>query len=249
MVQVATSGAAQIGNNYGTINTPPTGVTPYQNAFSERRHEVTGSLAGVPFDLDPESIAYHFDIKASATNTVGGRVVQVFGTKISDLFVTGSFGLGGWEAQQAFLDQMVSLMQGQEGSLGPSGFWKSADPVVFSYPPRNWNFDVFVLSNTQPGGQVFHRPRQRDHQPPVDLDLFIVNDNGGLVTEKDAALSSYLNRLANGIGWTPNVYNNVANNDPGFNVNTPTPPAATKPAPKPLSLLSPTNLAPSITGG
>ena len=33
-VQVATSGAAQIGNNYGTINTPPTGVTPYQNAFS-----------------------------------------------------------------------------------------------------------------------------------------------------------------------------------------------------------------------
>jgi hypothetical protein len=34
LVQVATSGAAQIGNNYGTINTPPTGVTPYQNAFS-----------------------------------------------------------------------------------------------------------------------------------------------------------------------------------------------------------------------
>lgn len=29
LVQIATSGAAQIGNNYGTLNTPPTGITPF----------------------------------------------------------------------------------------------------------------------------------------------------------------------------------------------------------------------------
>jgi hypothetical protein len=201
-----------------------------------------GSLAGVPFDLDPESIAYHFDIKASATNTVGGRVVQVFGTKISDLFVTGSFGLGGWEAQQAFLGSMVALMQGQEGSLGPSGFWQEAQPVVFSYPPRGWSFDVFVLSYTQPGGQSSIILDNEIINPQWTLDLFIVNDNGGLVTEQDTALSSYLNRLANGIGWTPNAYNNVLPGEGGGNVNTPTPSAT--PAFKKPSSTSPGILAP-----
>ena len=62
-----------------------------------------GSLAGQPFLVDPESIAYHFDIKASATETAGGKVVQVFGVKVSNLLVTGSFGLGGWKAQKEFL--------------------------------------------------------------------------------------------------------------------------------------------------
>jgi len=188
-----------------------------------------GSLAGVPFDLDPESIAYHFDIKASATNTVGGRVVQVFGTKISNLLVTGSFGLGGVEAQQAFLARMISLMQGQEGSLGPGGFWQEAQPVVFSYPPRGWNFEVFVLAYTQPGSNSSIVLDNEIINPQWTLELFIVNDNGGLVTEQDAALSSYLNRLANGIGWTLNEYNNVFNLDPNNNTNSPTPPAATKP--------------------
>ena len=186
-----------------------------------------GSLAGVPFDLDPESIAYHFDIKASATNTVGGRVVQVFGTKISDLFVTGSFGLGGWEAQLAFLERMISLMQGQEGSLGPSGFWKEATHVTFSYTPRGWDFEVFVLAYTQPGGNSSIILDNEIINPQWTLDLFIVNDNGGLSVEQDAAMASYLNRLANGIGWTPNVYNNVLLGEGGGNVNTPTP---TKPA-------------------
>lgn len=206
-----------------------------------------GSLAGVPFDLDPESISYHFDIKASATNTVGGRVVQVFGTKISDLFVTGSFGLGGWEAQQAWLNQMIPLMQGQEGSLGPTGFWKGATPVNFSYPPRNWNFEVFVLSYTQPGGNTSIVLDNEIINPQWTLDLFIVNDNGSLAAETEASLASYLGRLANGIGWTLNEYNNVTNLDPNNNTNSPTPPAATKP--KSLSPLSPTNLAPPLLGG
>lgn len=196
-----------------------------------------GSLAGVQFDLDPESIAYHFDIKASATNTVGGRVVQVFGTRISDLIVQGSFGLGGWEAQQEFLDSIINLMQGQEGQLGPSGFWNAAQPVVFSYPPRNWNFDVYLLQYTQPGGQTSIVLDNEIINPQWQLDMFIVNDNGGLVAETNAALSSYLNRLANGIGWTPNVYNNVTNNDSGYNVNSPSAPSPTPPAPRPVKLI------------
>jgi hypothetical protein len=188
-----------------------------------------GSLNGVPFLIDPESVAYHFDIKASATNTVGGRVVQIFGTRISDLVVTGSFGLGGVEAQQTFLDGISFAMQQQEGILGPSGFWNGAKSIKFSYPPRNWDFDVYVISYTQPGSDSSIVLDNEIINPQWTLDLFIVNDNGGLVTEKDAALSSYLNRLAAGVGWTPNTYNNVTVQNAGgnANVNTPTP---TKPA-------------------
>jgi hypothetical protein len=191
-----------------------------------------GSLDGVQFDLDPESIAYHFDIKASATNTVGGRVVQVFGTRISDLIVSGSFGLGGWEAQAEFLERMVLVMEGQEGQLGAGGFWNEATPIVFSYPPRGWNFDVYLLEYTQPGGDTSIILDNEIINPQWTLDMFIVNDNGGLVTETATALSSYLGRLANGIGWTPNQYNNVANTNAADNVNSPaTPPPTTKPAP------------------
>ncbi len=168
-----------------------------------------GSLGGVPFLVDPESVSYHFDIKASATPTVGGRVVQVFGTKISDLFVTGSFGLGGWEAQQAFLDGIIQQMQAQEGVLGPSGFWQQATPIKFSYPPRNWDFDVYLIGFQQPGSESSVVLDNEIINPQWTLDLFIVNDNGGLVAETNTALSSYLNKIAQGVGWVPNIYNNV----------------------------------------
>jgi len=177
-----------------------------------------GSLGGQPFDLDPESIAYHFDIKASATNTVGGRVVQVFGTRISDLIVTGSFGLGGWEAQQNFLAKVITTMEGQQGTLGAGGFYNGAAPIVFSYPPRGWNFDVYLLEYTQPGGSTSVVLDNEIINPQWTLDMFIVNDNGGLVAETNAALTSYIQRLANGIGWTPNTYNNVTTSN---NANTP----------------------------
>ena len=179
-----------------------------------------GSLNGRTFRLDPESIAYHFDIKASATNTVGGRVVQVFGTRISDLIVTGSFGVGSWEEQQQFLSDIITDMQGQEGQLGPNGFYGGSQPIVFSYPPRNWNFDVYLLQYTQPGGSFSVVLDNEIINPQWTLDMFIVNDNGGLVAETNTALTSYLNRLANGIGWTLNAYNNVTTNN---NANTPAP--------------------------
>ena len=38
-----------------------------------------GSLGGIAFTIDPSSVAYHFDVKSSTTNTVGGKVVQVYG--------------------------------------------------------------------------------------------------------------------------------------------------------------------------
>jgi hypothetical protein len=166
----------------------------------------SGTLAGVPFALDPESIAYHFDIKASSTQTVGGKVVQVFGTKVSNMNVTASFGSGGWRAQKTFLDGITATFKNQVGTLGPSGY-KGGAPVRFTYPPRGWDFQVYILDYNQPGGTSSIILDNAIINPQWQLEMFIVDDNGGLKGVADSAMASYLMRLANGIGWIPNEYN------------------------------------------
>ena len=166
-----------------------------------------GSLGGIPFYVDPESIAYHFDIKASATETVGGKVVQVFGVRVSNLVVSGSIGLAGWEGQQSFLQAVIAQMQSQRGqSIGGATF--AAGPTIkFLYPPRGWDFDVYILDYAQPGSTMSVLMDPEIINPKWMLTLFIANDNGGLKNVNNAALSSYLNQLAVGIGWQPNIYN------------------------------------------
>jgi hypothetical protein len=60
-------------------------------------------LAGMPFYLDPESVRGGFRVKTAVFDTQGGRVLQVLGTVWEDIFVTGSFGRGGFEDQRDFL--------------------------------------------------------------------------------------------------------------------------------------------------
>jgi len=175
------------------------------------------------FTLDPESIAFHFDIKTNSVNTVGGQVVQVFGTRISDIIVTGSFGTGGWQAQQEWLSTITNQMNSQigtfpsSGAYAHSGQYKQGTPINFSYPPRGWNFNVYILSYTQPDSQSSVMMDNSIINPRWTLTLFPVQDNSSglfspqedssLKSVTDAALASYLNRLSTGIGWVPNQYN------------------------------------------
>jgi hypothetical protein len=166
-----------------------------------------GSLGGIPFYVDPESIAYHFDIKASATPTVGGKVVQVFGVRVSNIAVTGSIGIAGWEGQQEFLQQVTAQMQSQRGtSIGGTTFQEGA-PIRFLFPPRGWDFQVYVIDYSEPGGSTSVILDPSIINPQWTLTLFIVNDNGGLKNVESAALDSYLQQLATGIGWSINIYN------------------------------------------
>ena len=163
-----------------------------------------GSLGGIAFTIDPSSVAYHFDVKSSTTNTVGGKVVQVYGVRVSELMVTGQFGTGGIEAQQSFLEGIQGQMTAQVGTYTPKGYVQGS-PVRFLYPPRGWDFEVYLLNYSQPGGSSSIVLDNSIINPQWTLTMFIANDNGALASVQDAALASYLSGLSSGLGWNGNV--------------------------------------------
>lgn len=159
-----------------------------------------GSLGGRRFRLDPTSISFSFSIKTSVTETVGGKVVQVFGTSISDLVVAGSFGVGGWREQADFLEQTKRWADTQISNPG-------ATPMRFAYPPRGWDFLVYLKDFTQTGSGDSVEASNLVPSPGWTLTLYVVEDNGGLRSVKDTATLAYIERLSQGIGWQQTKFN------------------------------------------
>lgn len=160
------------------------------------------TLAGRPFRLDPNSVSWNFSTKAADKPTVGGKVIQVYGTQISDMTITGEFGVGGWQQQEAFLKEMKEMgaKQARVARLSRS----QAQPFRFTYPPRGWEFLVYLkaYSNPEGGRAVRHEPGI--FNPKWQLTLFIVEDNSGL---KLVAQNAYISRLVKGMGWKRTDFN------------------------------------------
>jgi hypothetical protein len=153
------------------------------------------------FRLDPKSISWDFKIHAVDVPAVGGKVVQVLRASLGDMTVTGSFGVGGWREQEAFLEEMKSIgSKHVEDQKRPS----QDGPIRFRYPPMGWNFLVYLKGFTQPGARGSIQLDDKIVDIPWQLTLFIVEDNNGLTkVTKDA----YIARLAEGIGWKQTKYN------------------------------------------
>ena len=161
------------------------------------------SLGGRHFRLDPTSVQWSFDTKLSDKPTVGGKVMQVFGTRISDMTVQGTFGAGGWREQEKFLAWMKDLGDKQVADYGSPRSRKK--PFRFIYPAKRWNFLVYLkaFSNLDGGSRsVVLAPEI--FAPTWQLTLFIVEDNSGL---KRVAQDAYISRLSEGLGWKQTVYN------------------------------------------
>lgn len=163
------------------------------------------TLAGQPFRLDPTSIEWDYSVRVAEQQTVGGKVVQVLGANLGDMTVVGSFGVGGWREQKAFLERITALADQQVANAAKVG--GQPDPLRFSYPPRGWDFLVYLRAFAQPGVDASVRSSNRDFAPRWALTLFIVEDNGGLSVVKDAAVRQFITRLAEGIGWKRDQYN------------------------------------------
>ena len=185
----------------------------------------------VVFRLNPSDVAWNFEVNTNVAETVGGRVVQVLGATLSDMTIKGSFGeprgpagappsgKGHTTAKvlaEAFLTKMKEMAEFQSrGSTTHGGMHK---PAVFSFPTRGWKFRVYVKDLTDPdgGGSITHRTGKFAYD--YVLTLFIDSDmsdtskilgdsNGVLSNQKNAAISSYINRIADGIGWEFSKYN------------------------------------------
>ena len=157
------------------------------------------------FRLDPTSITWSYSIKARDFKAVGGKVVQVFGATINDMTVVGSFGKGGWEEQESFLAKMSSLAKSQTQTRSSiSAPVKDAPPLRFRYPPRNWDFLVYLTGFQQPGASSSVMLTNETFAPQWQLTFAVIEDNAGL---RQVAMDQYLSRLAQGLGWKQTDYN------------------------------------------
>jgi hypothetical protein len=134
--------------------------------------------------------------------TVGGKIVQVYGTSISDLTIVGEFGVGGWQQQEKFLAQIKAMANTQ--ALASRVSRSQREPSRFVYPPRGWDFLVYLKSFGNPEGSRSIRHAPEIFNPKWQLTLFIVEDNSGI---KRVAQDAYIARLAKGIGWKRTRYN------------------------------------------
>jgi hypothetical protein len=151
------------------------------------------TLGTYEFRIDPKSVKWSYSVKTNVTETVGGKVIQVFGTTVEAMTVEGSVGRGGKQEYRELLGSLVTMAKAQASSDGP---------VRFSYPPKGWEFDVYITGITDAQGATFTESFDKFHYS-FTISLAIAEENAGL---KKVAQDAYLERLAKGIGWIPNEY-------------------------------------------
>ena len=154
------------------------------------------TLGGYRFDIDPESVAWTYSTKTKVTYTVGGKVVQVFGTRIEDVAVSGSFGQNNFAEQ----DRLYAAIQEMAGRQSVEPY----EPHRFFLPQRQWDFQVYIKSMRNPDGSRSISTRPELSNPKFILTMQIVEDRSGL---KKAASDLYIKRLTEGIGWKKSIYN------------------------------------------
>jgi hypothetical protein len=179
----------------------------------------------VVFRLNPNDVAWNFEINTNVAETVGGRVVQILGATLSDMTIKGSFGepRGTTHTEpkalaEKFLTKMKEMAEYQ--SKGSSQHRTLHQPALFSFPTRGWKFRVYIKDLTDPdgGGSITHRTGKFAYD--YVLTLFIDSDvsdtskilgdsNGVISNQKNAAIKSYMDRIADGIGWHFSEFNGV----------------------------------------
>jgi hypothetical protein len=177
----------------------------------------------IAFRVDPDHIEWNFEVLTNVVETIGGRVIQIIGSYLDDLTLTGSFGQDhstpqgeSWRQAEAFLLLIRQIMdyQSQDANLQA----EMHRPAVFTYPPKNWRFNVYVKDFSDadnPGTSIVLTPGKFNQR--WRLILFIVQDSStALVTageshgviskQAEAAIAAYMARISDGIGWTFSQY-------------------------------------------
>ena len=168
----------------------------------------TASIDGWTFTIDPTSVQLPMRAKMQKFRTVGGFVVQVYGTTWGDLTISGqfggvhgSFGTGGWELQERFLGKMMQIAQDQaiqrQARSGTGQNFSPAQPFLFRYPLLGWEFYCYLKGYTSPDGPMAVHLENTNINPKWTLTLFIVTDNNNSLK---IAKGAYLQRLAPGLG-------------------------------------------------
>jgi hypothetical protein len=191
-------------------------------------HATLGFAGGpsIAFRLDPEDIEWDFQIITNVIETVGGRVVQIIGSYLNNLTITGSLGEDhstprgeSWRQAEAFLKLVGNLMNYQSRDSNQQD--KMMPPAIFSYPPKGWRFQCYIDSLTDATGSSSLIMTPGTINQRYILSLFIVQDateglvvagtsNGVLNKKAEEAIAAYMARISAGVGWHFSVYTGVA---------------------------------------
>lgn len=156
----------------------------------------------IRFRVDPEAIDYNIKVHTSKTDTVGGRVIQVLGSSISDVIVRGSIGEShssgrdtngehagvSWKIAVDFFARIQAMQQLQSAGATLPGSAKNNSfflkPATFVYSPKGLRFQCYIKAIQDPagGGQagVVHKVARSNYQ--YVLSLFPVQEGSmGLV--------------------------------------------------------------------
>jgi len=143
---------------------------------------------GLTFRIDPEAIDYNVKVHTSVINTVGGRVIQVLGSSISDVTIRGSigeshrFGKGrngaehdgvSWKMAVDFFQRVQAFQMLQSAgsnvpgsSSGKGNFFLK--PATFVYSPKGLRFQCYIKAIIDPAGDgsagVVHRVARSNYQ-------------------------------------------------------------------------------------
>lgn len=180
----------------------------------------------VAFRIDPDLIDWNWEVITNVVETIGGRVIQVLGARLDDLTVQGSLGQDhsakatgeSWQQAQAFLTTVTAIMEQQASDATTNALMHP--PAVFAYPPKGWRWNVYVKALTDPdgGNSLVLKPGKANQR--YVLTMFIVNESsaltvagtgetGALAQQSQTAISQFMARISDGVGWTANKYTGI----------------------------------------
>jgi len=153
---------------------------------------MVATLDGIPFDVDPHTVTWDYRVHIADRPYLGGKVIQVHGATIGDITITGQFGSG------VLLDQQLGLLD-RVKRIGNRRLEQLRSPnIKFSWPEQRWDMDVIVVGF----GSLEHEVGQIS--PNWQITMTPVTGTDSL---KSAAVSNFIDSLANGMGWRPGKYN------------------------------------------
>jgi hypothetical protein len=179
----------------------------------------------VAFRVDPDSMDWTWSVITNVVETIGGRVIQVLGARLEDLTIQGSLGQDhanatsgeSWQQAELFLATVTLIMERQSADSNQQGLMHP--PAVFSYPPKNWRWNVYVKSLTDPDGSnsVILKPGKANQR--YTLTLFPVLESAALVPagsvnagtsqQSQQAIAAFMARISDGVGWKANQYTGI----------------------------------------
>ena len=158
------------------------------------------TLGGYPMRVNPNEVRWNFKMKVSDSKAVGGKVIQILGVKLSDITIKGLYtpdrkagDKESWEQQLRFREQVKTWARATEDVDDPK-------PLRFTYPPRGWDFNVFVV-------KVSAIRFATDESPAPGWELVLFPVGGGTRKIVEGIKDLYIQRLMDGIGWKQTAYN------------------------------------------